>query len=56
MFVEKRMLTLMCSRLAPILYKDEGKRIVEQVLEETLDELLFAGVRELAEEASKTGQ
>ncbi|RSM03602.1 hypothetical protein CDV31_010399 [Fusarium ambrosium] len=35
------------SRMAPIAYKTEGLRLAKQLYEETLDELSFAGVRDI---------
>lgn len=33
--------------MAPLIYKPEGDRIVKQLWEELLDELFFAGVRNI---------
>ncbi|KAI2618202.1 NAD(P)-binding protein [Hypoxylon sp. NC1633] len=40
--------------MAPIVYKPEGLRIAKQVYDETLDELSFAGVKEIVNELSKS--
>ncbi|KAI8965608.1 NAD(P)-binding protein [Daldinia sp. FL1419] len=40
--------------MAAILYKPEGLRLSKQVYEETLDELSFAGVRDIISEISKS--
>ncbi|KAI0844100.1 NAD(P)-binding protein [Daldinia vernicosa] len=39
--------------MAVIVYKPEGQRLSKQVYEETLDELSFAGVRDIVNEISK---
>lgn len=37
----------MFTRMAPIIYKPEGQRIAKKLWEELLDELSFAGVRDV---------
>lgn len=39
--------------LPPIIYKEEGKIIMERLWKETLDELSFAGVKEIIDEIAK---
>ena len=39
--------------MAPIVYKPEGQRIASSLFEETLDELSFAGVRDIVAGLSK---
>jgi len=39
--------------MAPIVYKSEGQRIASSLFEETLDELSFAGVRDILAGLSK---
>jgi hypothetical protein len=38
--------------MAPILYQDEGKEVAERLYEETVEELSFAGVRQIIEGVS----
>lgn len=40
-------------RMAPIVYKSEGQRLAKSVFEETMDELSFAGVKEIIAGVSK---
>lgn len=40
--------------MPPLLYKPEGLRLSKQLYDETLEELSFAGIREIIDEMSKT--
>ncbi|KAI0879963.1 NAD(P)-binding protein [Annulohypoxylon maeteangense] len=40
--------------MPPIIYKPEGLRLAKQLYEETLDELSFAGLRDIINQVSKT--
>lgn len=39
--------------MAPIVYTAEGQRLAKRLYEETLDELTFAGVKDIVDEISK---
>ena len=41
-------------RMAPFVYQPEGQRVAKQLYEETLNELSFAGVRDIVEGPSKS--
>lgn len=41
-------------RMAPVAYTTEGIKLAKQLYEETMEELAFAGVREIVEGFSKS--
>ena len=39
--------------MPPIIYSEEGKKISQQLWEETMEELKFAGVEQILEDVTK---